>query len=319
MAAQGNGWSPQPPPPAPAGFSFEREFPGQHWHQRWELFKGVYTPGRNEVAYLADVAGVPRDLRGLRVLDVGAWHGCFSFECERRGAREVVALTAEEEQHSGFSRLARAAGSRVVRQVHGTAYHLDPRELGHFDLVLFFGVLYHLRYPLLAIDNLRKVCRGTVLVETHVLDDGWLRRREANAPMMRLRRLHATLPKVALWRYYRGGELLGDHTNFFGPNCQAVREAFNSAGFECRLVHTWGDRATFEAVARAGLAEALKAAYEVQIGATAELFQLDQPSPAPGVDPPRAQPRIPPGPTGLLTRAWEKMLRKAPVPLGESA
>jgi len=44
---------------------------------------GSFTPGRNPVGEILDYAGVPADLRGLCVLDIGAWHGCFSFECER--------------------------------------------------------------------------------------------------------------------------------------------------------------------------------------------------------------------------------------------
>ncbi|RME70243.1 MAG: hypothetical protein D6781_06735 [Verrucomicrobia bacterium] len=67
-------------------------FAGIHWHQRWEIAPGLFTPGRNPVAPICDAAGLPARLDGLRVLDVGAWNGCFSFECERRGAAEVVAL-----------------------------------------------------------------------------------------------------------------------------------------------------------------------------------------------------------------------------------
>jgi tRNA (mo5U34)-methyltransferase len=321
MAANMDGWSPQPPPAAPAGFSFDKEFPGLHWHQRWELFNGVFTPGRNDVARLADFAGLPRDLRGLRVLDIGAWHGCFSFECERRGASEVVALTMEPDESTGFSRLAHAAGSRVVRNVPGTAYHLDQRELGHFDLVLFFGVLYHLRYPLLAVDNIRNICRGTVLIESHVIDDSWLHRRQPNAPLMPLHRLHPTLSEVPLWRYYYDGELLGDGSNFFGPNCQAVLDAFASAGFESRLIYRWGDRATFEAVAKVGLTEVLRDSYEIQCGTNRDFFQLAQGSPAPVANPPQAQLHLPPPPLpsphlpspplpSPPRRLWQRALRK---------
>jgi tRNA (mo5U34)-methyltransferase len=202
-------WKPQTPPPAPAGFSFDKAFPGLHWHQGWELFQGVFTPGRNLVAEIADFAGLPRDLRGLRILDIGAWHGCFSFECERRGAREVVALTTEDDAWSGFSELARITSSRVVRRLPGTVYRLDPGELGQFDLVLFFGVLYHLRYPLLAIDNIRNICRGTVLIETHTVDHGWLKERRPHAPYVSLERVHRKLLEVPLWRYYyKGNDIL---------------------------------------------------------------------------------------------------------------
>jgi tRNA (mo5U34)-methyltransferase len=298
-------WVPQAPPPAPAGFSFDKDFPGLPWHQSWELYQGVFTPGRNPVAMIADFAGLPRDLRGLRVLDIGAWHGCFSFECERRGAKEVVALTTEDDTWSGFSRLAQAASSRVVRRVHGTVYRLDPQELGLFDLVLFFGVLYHLRYPLLAIDNIRNICGGTVLIETHTVDHGWLKRRRPHAPFMSLKHVHRKLPGVPLWRYYHDGELMSDASNIFGPNNLAVIEAFASAGFDCRLLYNWEDRSTFEAVARADLATSLQNCYELHASSNVRLFELNRASPPPLANPPRAQLRIPPPPP-----LWKRALRK---------
>jgi tRNA (mo5U34)-methyltransferase len=238
------------------------------------------------------------------VLDIGAWHGCISFECERRGASEVVALTTEDDDWSGFSRLAKVAGSRVVRNAPGTVYHMDPRELGHFDLVIFFGVLYHLRYPLLAIDNIRNVCRGTVLIETHAIDDGWLKIRDANARMQRLAAVNPKLSKVPLWRYYHDGELLNDRTNFFGPNYRAVIEGFTSAGFECKLLHHWKDRASFEALARVDLTQSLRHCYEMHAPENMKFFQLAQPSPAPMTNPPRAELRLP-----QRKRSWVQTLR----------
>src|ERR1700730_14934488 len=83
------------PPPAPPDFSPDSYFGGVHWHQRWEIFRGVFVPGRNSVEYLCEAAQLAVDTSGKRVLDVGASDGCFSFECERRGAKEVVALSLE--------------------------------------------------------------------------------------------------------------------------------------------------------------------------------------------------------------------------------
>ncbi len=55
---------------------------------------------------------------------------------------------------TGFDQLKRVLGSHV-QYVTGSVYTLSPQELGTFDVILFFGVLYHLRYPLLAIDRPR--------------------------------------------------------------------------------------------------------------------------------------------------------------------
>ena len=143
-------------PEPPVGFDAERAFAGVHWHQNWEVFRGVTTPGRNNVRRLCDRVQLPADLTGKRVLDIGAWNGGYSFECERRGAGEVIAYSLENPDVTGFNRLKALLGSRV-RYVQGSVYTLSPERMGEFDLILFFGVLYHPRYPLLAMDRIRSV------------------------------------------------------------------------------------------------------------------------------------------------------------------
>ncbi|MBL8796269.1 MAG: DUF1698 domain-containing protein [Planctomycetia bacterium] len=224
-------------------------FDGVRWHQRWEVAPGVFTPGCNPVPRVCGNVGLPADLTGKRVLDVGAWNGCFSFECERRGAAEVVAVSLEDPEETGFERLHRLLNSRV-RYVRGSAYALSPDELGTFDVILFFGVLYHLRYPLLAIDRLRGVCRGEVgevFIETHVCERDY-RLRGPLAWLGRTRLFSRLLGATPLWRQYRAYELHPqDASNWFGPNSAAVREAFASAGFDCEFVHLLEDRASFRA------------------------------------------------------------------------
>lgn len=267
------------PGPVPEGFNPANFFRDGYWHQRWEIFKGIYTPGHNSVADLMDRAGVPQDLNGQRVLDVGAWHGCFSFECERRGAREVIALSLEDPDQTDFWRLHGALGSTSVRYRRESIYAADTRTLGQFDVILFFGVLYHLRYPLLAIDKLRLLSRGRVFIETHVIDDrppvGTSRWTQASRRCLRF--LHRGLGKLRLasqdpdrtgrnslpyWRFYKEGELNSDPTNIFGPNVRAVLDAFASAGFDTACTSRWADRATFTARVRNDLAQALEKTYE---------------------------------------------------------
>jgi tRNA (mo5U34)-methyltransferase len=248
-------------PSMPPGLDLQQLWGQNHWHQRWEVFPGVFTPGHNPVDFLCQAIGLPGDLRGQRVLDVGAWHGCFSFECERRGAEEVVALSLEDPETNGFQRLHRALNSRV-RYVQQSVYSLDPKELGEFDLVLFLGVLYHLRYPLLAIDRLRTVCRGKVLIESHVIDNYFEIETWRGKKIVPLNKIHRHLSAVPLWRFYPGPELNNDPSNWFGPNIKAVQEAFTSAGFQVTVLERWGDRATFTAQPQADLRQSLKGSYE---------------------------------------------------------
>jgi tRNA (mo5U34)-methyltransferase len=222
-------------PPAPPGFSAEKCFAGIQWWQRWEMFEGVFVPGTNCIERLSQLMNLPPDMSGKRVLDVGAWNGCLSFECERRGAREVVALGPERPEWTGFNRLGDALGSTRTKHVLGSIYDLDPRELGYFDIVICSGVLYHLRYPLLGIDNLRRVCTGEVFVETHVCDDHLLMKDEAGLKWAPLKQVASDLAGVPIWQFYRFGEVSGDTSNWFAPNSTAVIQAFESAGFETML------------------------------------------------------------------------------------
>ena len=128
----------------------------------------MYTPGSSDVSGLMNTAAVPERLDGATVLDIGTTNGGAAFECERRGARRVVAVDIADENWFGFATLKRALGSSVDH-VQASIYEL-PELLGEqFDVVLFWGVLYHLRHPLLALDNVRRLARGTVSIETAVV------------------------------------------------------------------------------------------------------------------------------------------------------
>ncbi|HYC21156.1 MAG TPA: DUF1698 domain-containing protein [Candidatus Bathyarchaeia archaeon] len=249
------------PPAAPAGFNPERLFAGVFWFQRWEIFDGVFTPGGNPIDELCDDLRLPEDLSGKRVLDIGAWNGCLSFECERRGAREVVALGPEDPSRTGFDRIRALLGAERTRYVVGSVYDLDPAELGSFDLVLFCGVLYHLRYPLLGIDNIRRVCRGEVLIETFVSDAQFVLRRGETLVELPLAKVAPELTAAPLWLFFRRDELSQDASNWFGPNAEAVEQAFDSAGFSTELLATMtrgtSSRATFRALRRDGPPEFL--------------------------------------------------------------
>jgi tRNA (mo5U34)-methyltransferase len=108
---------------------------------------------------------IPSDLRGKTVLDVGCNAGFFSIEMKRRGADRVVGIDSDD-RYLAQARLATEVAGAEVELRKLDAY--DVAELGEkFDVVLFMGVLYHLRHPLLALDLLREhVTRDLLLVQT---------------------------------------------------------------------------------------------------------------------------------------------------------
>jgi len=100
---------------------------------------------------------IPEDLTGKSVLDIGAWDGFFSFECERRGASRVLAVDTFAWDHYGKDGflLAHEALNSKVEHRRLAAEEIDAATLGTFDVVLFLGVFYHLRSPISVLERLR--------------------------------------------------------------------------------------------------------------------------------------------------------------------
>ena len=153
-----------------------------YWYHRIELPGGVVSPGWapiNPGSYR-----IPDSLDGLRVLDVGAWDGYWSFEALKRGAREVVAIDDFSDFLGSLSEKDRPAWESfdMCRSAFGydesrckrfdmSVYDASEANLGRFDVVFMFGVLYHLRHPLLALDKLAAICDHEIYVESAILDD----------------------------------------------------------------------------------------------------------------------------------------------------
>ena len=114
---------------------------------------------------------IPQDLRGWTVLDIGAWGGIFSFECERRGAERVLAIDTYAWDTYGMDTFL-AERERLHSKVEYRrldAHEINPREIGQFDLILFLGVFYHLHTPLLALERIASVTKKLLICDTHVL------------------------------------------------------------------------------------------------------------------------------------------------------
>jgi tRNA (mo5U34)-methyltransferase len=224
------------------------------WHQRFELAPGVFTGGVSDVAFLLELASVPQRLDGATVLDIGTTNGGAAFECERRGAKRVVAVDIADPDWFGFAAIREALGSRV-EHLQGSIYELPELLNEQFDIVLFWGVLYHLRHPLLALDNLRRLTRGTASIETAVCDHELER--------------HQDLPLV---RFYRTDELAGDSSNWFAPTVVALGDWCRSCGLDPTRVAAWPELAPSRAMvvesAVAGEPEYARISYERRLSCT---------------------------------------------------
>ena len=185
------------------------------WYHQIDLAPGVRTPGVNDPSLSLPRLGLPVDLSGKTVLDIGAWDGAWSFEAERRGAKRVLATDSYSWTGAGWGckaafELAREALGSAVEDQTIDVFDLGPETVGTFDVVLFLGVLYHLKDPVGALERVASVTADRAIIETEV-------------DLMLLRR-----PAAA---FYPATELNTDPTNWWGLNPPAVAAALRVAGF----------------------------------------------------------------------------------------
>jgi tRNA (mo5U34)-methyltransferase len=208
------------------------------WYHRITLPGGVVTPGWAPINQ--DAYRIPEDLTGLRVLDVGAWDGFWTFEALKRGAREVLAIddfsdylgsldVAHRQAWATFD-LCRAAfgyDEQRCQRREISIYDVSEPRLGRFDIVFCFGTLYHLRHPLYALDLLSAVCDRALYVESAILDDfspyrGGLGHGYANQMVM---------------EFYPDNQYGNNKTNWWVPSLLCLAHMVQAAGFD--LVESW--------------------------------------------------------------------------------
>jgi len=122
------------------------------------------------------------DFNQKKVLDIGCWDGLWSFEAEKRGAAEVYA-TDDVSQRGALGKVGggkptfvlahQILASRAKYHPTVSVYNIEQLNVHDFDIVLFCGVYYHLKHPVLALSRLRKVMKdgGTIIVEGAVIED----------------------------------------------------------------------------------------------------------------------------------------------------
>lgn len=210
------------------------------WWHRIELplpdGNKIITPG--EVNHCTDETathrfGIPEDLSGKTVLDIGCWDGYFSFLAERRGAK-----VSSIDPYQGFTNA--RIGQRGYRLAHGLLnskatfwvsdlemYATDPLNPA-VDIVFYFGILYHVDHPLKELEYLYKVTNDFALIETATFTDD------------------STIPN--LWQFLPGNK--NDSNNKWYPSLSALITALQYVGFssvEKIYGHKGDDRVTVKA------------------------------------------------------------------------
>ena len=181
---------------------------GSWWHSI-DLGGGLVTPGVHSLSELQNLyhsLELPEDLSGKTLLDIGCWDGFYTFETERHGAQ----VTAVDCWRPGNFFAAHEALNSTAGFHELSVYNIAKEKTGAYDIVLFLGVLYHLRHPLLALERVCEVTRDFAIIESHIID----KMRAGDEPAM---------------EFYEFDELGGMYDNWWAPNVECLAQMTRSA------------------------------------------------------------------------------------------
>ena len=185
------------------------------WFHSIPLNDGTVTPGLDASMAKLEQIGLPKDLTGKTVLDIGSWDGFFSFQAEKAGAKRVLATDhfcwsgPGWGTKDGFNFAHKALNSKV-ESLDIDAMDVSPDNVGEFDIVMFLGILYHLQDPMAGLRVAANVCKELLIIET-VVDD-----------------IHRWKPSMV---YYPGDSFNNDDTNYWAPNAAALKGMLKDLGF----------------------------------------------------------------------------------------
>jgi tRNA (mo5U34)-methyltransferase len=186
-------------------------FLGDYPQVKWRRFAGV----------------IPDNLQGKTVLDIGCNAGFYAMEMKRRGAERVLGLDTDDEYLAQARFAAEVTGLKIeLRKM--SAY--DVGQLGErFDLVIFMGVLYHLRHPLLALDLIHEhVARDLLLFQSMLRGSNQVDAVERDYDFWTTSHFdNAGYPKM----HFIEHKYADDPTNWWAPNRACVEAMLRSAGF----------------------------------------------------------------------------------------
>src|SRR5712671_1513651 len=170
---------------------------------------------------------LPEDLSGATVLDIGCNAGFYSVELKRRGARRVLGVDVDDRYLTQARFVASVLGLEIEFEKR-SVYEVD-QIAGQFDYVLFMGVFYHLRYPLLALDKVIKKVGGHLIFQTMLRGS---------------KHAYPVKPNYDFWNkkiftdpdfpaaYFIENSYSNDQTNWFIPNRSGAEGMLRSAGLE---------------------------------------------------------------------------------------
>lgn len=203
------------------------------WFHNLHLPGGMQTAPHHELGDFPAVKWrqvapfLPADLSGLEVLDIGCNAGFYSFELARRGG-QVTGIDVD----GRYLRQARWAAAVLGLEHRVLFREQSVYELARagvqFDLVWFMGVLYHLRHPLLALDVVREISAGLMVLQTLTMPGERVAEVPPDMALMDREALAGPgWPRMAFIERC----MARDPTNWWAPNHACVEAMLRSSGF----------------------------------------------------------------------------------------
>jgi tRNA (mo5U34)-methyltransferase len=180
---------------------------------------------------------IPKDLSGATVLDLGCNAGFYSIQMKRRGASRVLGIDVDERYLNQGRYAAKTLGLEI--EFERRSVYKVAEIAGQFDWVIFMGVLYHLRYPLFALDNVVKKVAGKLLFQTMLRGSDQVLDWEENYHFWNKEIFESPeFPRM----HFIEHRYADDYTNWWIPNRACAEAMLRSSGLEI-LAHpeseTW--------------------------------------------------------------------------------
>ncbi len=168
------------------------------------------------------------DISGWRVLDIGCNAGFYSFALAQKGAK-VTAIDLDPH----YLKQAKWAAKKLGLQNRVTFHEMQVYALANleekFDLIWFMGVLYHLRYPLLALDIITRKATELICLQTLTAPGEEVAEQPFDLPIQNRERLREPgWPQMA----FLENRLAGDPTNWWAPTHSCIESMLRSCGFK---------------------------------------------------------------------------------------
>ena len=212
-----------------------------YWYHKIELPHGVTTERCNHPGWApinAKAYRIPERMDGERVLDVGSWDGYWTWEAAKRGAVYTIAIDdfsdelgpkqiKRTDEWKTWLLCQKALGfERSTQCLSMSVYDIGKLQIEPFDHIFLFGTLYHLKHPTWALEQLRKVCRGAIYIESAILDN-------IESPYTK-----QGMPGGACHcEFYPGKEYGNNETNWNVPTLSCIKAWLEGTGWTD--VETW--------------------------------------------------------------------------------